>query len=82
VDEGTVLATGSRPHSAQRGADVAWRDLIGEILAGRDAVRLVYPPIVDLVTGATVGYEPLARFHGPVLADRHDIPPSASSPST
>ncbi|MCW2724824.1 MAG: hypothetical protein JWN35_1745 [Frankiales bacterium] len=77
-----MLATGSRPHPAPRGADVAWRDLIDGILAGRDAVRLVYQPIVDLVTGATVGYESLARFHGPVLAGRHDIPPSASSPST
>jgi EAL domain-containing protein (putative c-di-GMP-specific phosphodiesterase class I) len=68
VKEGTVLATEHAPVPARDRAAVPWLDHIGDVLTGRRPVRLAYQPIVDLVTGTTVGYETLARFDGPVPA--------------
>jgi PAS domain S-box-containing protein len=38
------------------------RQRIERILHGEDCLRVVYQPIVDLVTGGVVGFEALARF--------------------
>lgn len=45
----------------------AWRRAISTVLAGT-GLRLAMQPIIDLVTGMTVGYEALSRFAGPPAA--------------
>jgi EAL domain-containing protein (putative c-di-GMP-specific phosphodiesterase class I) len=43
------------------GTDPTARSRVEEVLAG-DALGMVFQPVVDLATGATVGHEALARF--------------------
>ena len=38
------------------------RQRIERVLHGEDCIRIVYQPIVDLVSGAVVGFEALSRF--------------------
>jgi EAL domain-containing protein (putative c-di-GMP-specific phosphodiesterase class I) len=45
-----------------------WRGALRHALNDPSGLRLAYQPIVDLVEGAVVGYEALARFAGPPTA--------------
>jgi EAL domain-containing protein (putative c-di-GMP-specific phosphodiesterase class I) len=53
----------SGPHGALAGPDVrtSARARVEAVLAG-DVLGMVFQPVVDLATGATVGHEALARF--------------------
>jgi EAL domain-containing protein (putative c-di-GMP-specific phosphodiesterase class I) len=58
--------------------EVNVRELLNALLAIRD-MRIVVQPQVDLLTGAYIGAEALARWRHPVLGD---IPPSVFVPLT
>lgn len=46
----------------------SWAEALAYVLAQPTQPRLVFQPIVDLAHGVVVGFEALARFHGPRLA--------------
>lgn len=53
---------------ARRQDSLSWDVALRRVLTDPEALRIVYQPIVDLVTAAAVGYEALARFSGPPVA--------------
>ncbi|KAF1030675.1 MAG: Phytochrome-like protein cph2 [Pseudomonas sp.] len=75
----SVLAQGNSPAFRRAPVAVPGLDdqaLLNALLALRD-MRIVLQPQVDLLTGAYIGAEALARWHHPVLGD---IPPSVFVP--
>jgi EAL domain-containing protein (putative c-di-GMP-specific phosphodiesterase class I) len=56
---------------AGAGAAVDWPALLASVIAG-EAVTAVYQPIIDVTRGVVVGYEALARFTNPTVANPED----------